>query len=160
MQILLVRHGDALIGGYDDASRPLSVMGVDQSRIVGNAIKTMDIHPEAILSSPLVRAKEMAAIIGEILQVTKIGATEFLVPGTDQRQLVAQINTLGIQSILLVGHEPHLHNFASYLTTESHDLQLHFGNGTLACIEVRMPVQAAAGTLTSFMTVEQLEMVG
>ena len=159
MQILLVRHGDAVLDSASDATRPLSVLGEDQSRIVGKAMMRLDLHPDIILCSPLLRARQMAAIIGEILTTSRIAASEYLVPGTDHRQLIDQLNSFGLQTALLVGHEPHLHNFLSLLTTDNQDLEVHFGNGTLACADVRMPIHSGAGVLRFLMTVEHLGMM-
>jgi phosphohistidine phosphatase len=159
MQLLLLRHGDAVSGGYDDANRPLSVMGEDQSRTVARAMKHLDLLPECIFSSPLLRAKQMAAIIAGSLGVAQQLVTEHLIPGAEMRLLFDQINASGAGTVLLVGHEPHLHTLLSILLTDSNSVHMHFGNGTLACLDIRTPIQAGAGVLEWLMRVEEMDLM-
>jgi phosphohistidine phosphatase len=159
MQLLLLRHGDAVPGGYDDASRPLSAMGEDQSGIVARAMKHLELAPDIIFSSPLMRAKQMASIIGEGLAITDLRVTEYLVPGAEMPRLIDELNASGAGSVLLVGHEPHLHTLLSVLLTDSSSLHMHFGNGTLACIEVRTPIQSGTGTLEWLLRIEEMELM-
>ena len=160
MELLLLRHGDALIGGNNDASRPLSATGKEQSRIVARAMKQLKVHPRAVLSSPLLRAKQTGTIIAEALQVKNLEITDYLIPGSDTRRLIHKLNTLSAGSALLVGHEPHLHAFLSMLLADSDMLHMRFGNGTLACIDTKTPIHAGKGTLRWLMNVEQMDLLG
>jgi phosphohistidine phosphatase len=159
MQLLLLRHGDAVSGGYDDAARPLSVMGIDQSRTVARAMKHLDLLPDFIFSSPLLRAQQMAEIVAVDLGIAQHRLTEHLIPGAEMRLLFDQINASGAGSVLLVGHEPHLHALLSILLTDSDTVHMHFGNGTLACLDIRAPIQAGTGVLEWLMRVEEMELM-
>jgi phosphohistidine phosphatase len=159
MQLLLLRHGDAVSGSYDDANRALSVLGEDQSGIVARAMKHLDLAPDIIFSSPLVRAKQMASIIGGELGIADLRVTEYLVPGAEMPRLVEQLDSCGAGSALLVGHEPHLHTMLSVLLTDSSSLHMHFGNGTLACIDVPTPIHAGTGTLEWLLRIEEMDLM-
>jgi phosphohistidine phosphatase len=159
MQLLLLRHGDAVSIGYDDAMRPLSVMGEEQSNLVARAMMHLELSPDLVLSSPLLRARQMAAIIGKKLDSAKLEISEHLVPGAEMSRLIDQLNTSGAASVLLVGHEPHLHTLLSVLLTDSTALHMRFGNGTMACIDVVAPIQPGTGTLEWLMRIEEMELL-
>jgi phosphohistidine phosphatase len=134
-------------------------MGEDQSRTVARAMKHFNLLPSFIFSSPLLRAKQMAAIIAGDLGIAKHRVTEYLIPGAEMRLLFDQINASGAGSVLLVGHEPHLHTLLSILLTDSNSVHMHFGNGTMACLDIRAPIQAGTGVLEWLMRVEELELM-
>ena len=123
MQILLLRHGDAL-DHTDDAARALSPVGNDQARIAGGVLQSLLLIPELIFTSPLLRAVQTATVVADLLGVRNIIQTEYLVSHSDHRQIFQQINDLRRDRILLVGHEPHLSTTISLLTTGSRNSRL------------------------------------
>jgi phosphohistidine phosphatase len=157
MLIYLLRHGDAVESGYTDSSRPLSSLGEDQAAVVANVFVTFHLPISTILSSPLLRAVQMAEIISEKVTGIKCSMTEYLVPGTNEKQLLKQLNELGMQSVLLVGHEPQLRRFASLLLTGSAHVQIEFKKATLMCIECIREVQPEGGTLKWMLNIDQMK---
>ncbi|HTK80717.1 MAG TPA: phosphohistidine phosphatase SixA [Bacteroidota bacterium] len=157
MTLYLLRHGDALESGYDDTSRPLSLIGEEQAATVANFFTAMRYPVGTILSSPFVRARQMAEIIGMKLGKGKPESTEFLVPGTNEKQLFQQLNDLRSGSALLIGHEPHLRTTASLLLSGSRELFVEFRKATLACIDCPRGVEPEAGALKWIVRVEQME---
>lgn len=73
MKIYFIRHGEAMddiedrYGGWADF--PLSSKGVEQARGTGQKLKSRGIAAEAILTSPLKRAKQTAEEIGKFLDL-------------------------------------------------------------------------------------------
>jgi phosphohistidine phosphatase len=67
MNLLIVRHGIAVDRGdpaypWDD-DRPLTAEGIHKFRIAARGLKALGVHPERIVSSPLVRARQTAEIL-------------------------------------------------------------------------------------------------
>lgn len=156
MTLYLLRHGDAIEQGYDDASRPLSSLGEEQAGVVARMLTSSNITVDRILVSPLLRAKQTATIIREILDVKEFLVSEYLVPGTDHRQLFGQLNTLSDRSVLLVGHEPQLRGFISALMSDTGDSGIELRKGTLVCVDVVRPIQPGRGMLKWLLTTEQM----
>ena len=90
MLLYLLRHGDAVESGYDDSTRPLTSLGEGQAALVANVFVTFHLPLEIILSSPLLRAVQMAEIIRQTIKNAKYSASVYLVPGTNEKQLFRQ----------------------------------------------------------------------
>lgn len=101
MRLFLVRHAEAAPGEPDDL-RPLTPEGREHARTLGARLATK--HPEAVLSSPLLRARETAAAIAEASGVTA-EADERLAPGATADDLRAAAAGHG-ETVVAVGHEP------------------------------------------------------
>ena len=159
MILYLLRHGDAVDSGFDDSSRPLSPLGEEQAASVANVFSMFHLPLDAVLSSPLVRAKQMAEIISAAFKNVKCTATEYLVPGTNEKQLFRQLNELKKQSVLLVGHEPHVRTTASMLLWGSRHGQIEFRKATILCIECVHAVQPESGMLKWMLTADHMSML-
>jgi phosphohistidine phosphatase SixA len=71
MDLYLVRHGEAEAAGVGgDEARELTDKGMRDSRAVAEAVARAGAKLEAIWTSPLVRARQTAEIIGRVLGVT------------------------------------------------------------------------------------------
>ncbi|HEV8538536.1 MAG TPA: phosphohistidine phosphatase SixA [Bacteroidota bacterium] len=157
MLLYLLRHGDALESGDDDASRPLSPLGEEQAMAAANTLIALHLYVEIILSSPLVRAKQTAECIRTVLRNPPHSVTEYLTPGTHERQLFRQLSECGRQSALLVGHEPHLREFTSLLISGSRHSRVEVRKGTMLCLETSIPVGSGSGGLKWMLTSEQMK---
>jgi phosphohistidine phosphatase len=102
-------------------------------------LRRWDVSFEAILASPLVRARQTAELVARGLQIrNRLDLTEHLAPAGDFAQLVRQVNKLrpAPKSVLLVGHEPYLSSLVSLLCTGGSHLTLNFKKGGLCRLEV------------------------
>ena len=107
-QLWLLRHGEAVPhdATVDDADRPLTPRGEDQSRAAGRALAAMGIKFHAVYSSPKVRALDTARLACEALGGEPI-VWEPLREGFDAG--AAHELMLGAgdeQRVLVVGHNP------------------------------------------------------
>ena len=159
MLLYLLRHGDAVDSGYDDGSRSLSPLGEVQAALVANAFVTLHLPLEIILSSPLLRAVQTAEIIRQTMKNVNCVTSDYLVPGTNERQLIQQLNELREPSGLLVGHEPHLRTLASLLVCGTRHAQFEFKKATMICIECAQAVEPEGGALKWMLSVDQMEML-
>jgi phosphohistidine phosphatase len=94
--------------GHSDASRRLTKRGREEIIAVGEWMAAQDLQFDIIAASPLVRARETAVIVAEILQTPeKLVTWKVLVPGGDPDTVCREIDRhADAGAILLVGHEP------------------------------------------------------
>jgi phosphohistidine phosphatase len=100
MKLVLVRHAEAAPGNPDEL-RALTVEGHAQARRLGEQLRAEGIEPDAVLSSPLLRARETAAALGlgEPLPVDQLG------PGATADDVRAAVAGRG-ETVVVVGHQP------------------------------------------------------
>ena len=109
MRLVLVRHAEAAPGDPDEL-RALTPEGVEQARRLGEQLRADGIEPDAVLSSPLLRARETATALG-------FGAPEpvgVLGPGATVEDVRAAIEGRG-ETIVVVGHQPDCGRIAAAL---------------------------------------------
>lgn len=115
MYLYLIRHAHAE-DGTPDALRPLSKRGRQQARRLARFLRQSgDFAPEEIWHSPLLRARETAALL---LRGTRLKAPQREVAGLtpeDDPAVIARRLAQESRTIALVGHEPHLSALASLL---------------------------------------------
>jgi phosphohistidine phosphatase len=144
MKLYLLRHGDAVepgTPGFKESERPLTLKGVQRTRLLAHALRQMEIGFDAILSSPLRRAKETAEIIARgSRQECKLQISGDLAPGGGMEGLVHEINAIRPvpDCVLMVGHEPYLSGLTSLLCTGGMGLSLTFKKGALCRLEVEV----------------------
>jgi phosphohistidine phosphatase len=137
--IWLLRHGDAEETAEDDAARRLTENGERQAEAAGRALEALGAGVGACLTSPKVRASDMARIACRGLGV-EVEETELLRGGDfDPQQVAGQAG-----NVLLVGHEPDLSRAIEAATGGRVKLK----KGGLAAIE--------DGTLIALLTPTQL----
>jgi phosphohistidine phosphatase len=112
MRLLLIRHADALSGEPDEL-RPLSPEGRTAARELGRRLAADGVRPNAILTSPLLRARETAEAIADELG-GGVEATEALAPGATLDGLRAATAGRG-EIVIAVGHQPDCGQIAAEL---------------------------------------------
>jgi phosphohistidine phosphatase len=149
VDLYIVRHAIAVERGdpaypWDD-DRPLTPEGIHKFRLAARGLEKLEVRPERILASPLLRARQTAEILRDAVQPhLDIEYTPRLKPDADFSEALGAVAVLGAKSIAVVGHEPHLSGFASYLLCgPSHSASLVFRKGAAALI--RFPDEPAPG---------------
>ena len=120
MEIYLLRHGIAEEArpGQADPSRRLTAEGREKlARILACARKA-GVRPDVILSSPYKRAMETAAMAQEALKAGHpILETDTLTPMRPPELAWEDVRLhREAAQVMAVGHEPHMSNFAEFLT--------------------------------------------
>ncbi|MGA3125424.1 MAG: phosphohistidine phosphatase SixA [Candidatus Korobacteraceae bacterium] len=122
MIIYFLRHANAgqkRLNVGQDEKRPLDKEGIEQCRYMGRWLNSLDTHVDLILSSPLKRATQSAALVGnEIAYELRIERTAALHPGATYesfRLLLQKIR--GLEAVMVVGHNPNMSKFLSLLVT-------------------------------------------
>src|ERR1700730_16657982 len=113
MELFILRHGEAgkrLPVRARDADRALTEKGKDEVDEVGRAMSRLKIKPDYIISSPLKRARETAAIVAKALKKRdEVEIWDDLKPEGSKQDLYKRLSALKVESIaILVGHEPYL----------------------------------------------------
>jgi phosphohistidine phosphatase len=122
--------------GYPNDDRPLNEEGTEKMKINAEGIACLINEVDEIISSPLIRALETAKITARALKHKKeIILTEHLIAGSRLTNLYNFLKKYNTNSLMLVGHEPHLGYLASNLIgiTES---VIEFKKGGLCLIEI------------------------
>jgi len=162
--LYLVRHGIAeAAGSGGDAERRLTSEGVRKLRQVARGLKRLILKPDAIISSPLRRAEQTAAILCAVLAPGAVPQLcPLLAPGEGAEAVAAGLREhRRAHELVLVGHQPSLGQLASYLLARSpHVVELPFRKGGVAAIVVDSLPPRASGTLEWFVTAEQLRWMG
>jgi phosphohistidine phosphatase len=162
MDLLLLRHGIAeeqAGHGGSDSERRLTDKGVRRVRQIARAMQEMELEFDLILSSPFLRARETAEVVAEILHLEdRLQFSTHLAIPTSSTKLIEQINSTKPlpQSVLLVGHEPHLSGLASLLLAGTPSLELLLKKGGLAKLEVSGLQAARCATLAWLLTPRQM----
>jgi phosphohistidine phosphatase len=113
VQLLIVRHAEAASGEPDEL-RPLTPDGRAVARALGERLARDGIEPDAILTSPLLRARETAE---ELARPTGVEpeADERLAPGASAEAVRAAAEEHG-ETVVVVGHQPDCSRIAAALT--------------------------------------------
>jgi phosphohistidine phosphatase len=158
MLIYFLRHGDASSdSSMDDGARPLTGLGIRQATLVGKFLQQSNTHVDIILSSPLKRAQQTAGIVQPGISPVKHVALDLLLNGTDYRKLFSHLESLGVSSVMLVGHIPHLSDTAALLAGRESEDFIEMKKCSLAVIKSASPLSAGSGRLMQLMHVSAIE---
>jgi phosphohistidine phosphatase len=101
VRVILVRHAKADPGEPDEL-RPLTPAGHEAARMLGELLAERE--PDAIVSSPLLRAVETAEALADAAGL-EVVVDERLAPGATLDDLRATVTGRG-QTVIAVGHQP------------------------------------------------------
>jgi phosphohistidine phosphatase len=113
LRVILVRHAEAA-PGRPDALRPLTTSGLEAARLLGDLVAERE--PDAIVSSPLLRARETAVALADAAGLS-IEVDEGLAPGATLESLRAAVEGHG-ETVVAVGHQPDCSEIVLALTGE------------------------------------------
>ena len=137
MELLLLRHAEALDHAGIDRERPLSPKGHQQAAMVAELLGTYHPRPTLLLSSSAVRTLETAAPIAQQIGL-EITPCDWALPGMTLEAAVEKLGSLAsAPCILLVGHQPDLGDLATGLLGRSQNQHLNFEKADLAHLSLR-----------------------
>lgn len=146
MNLFFLRHGIASDPGehglpktLNDADRPLAPKGREKLQRLAEMMLENDFKFDVIIASPLLRARQTAMIVSEVLELRrKLVLSDHLSPSGSPKLLIEQINGMSgkKRNILIVGHEPYLGQFLSLLISGSTNAAFALKKGGLAKLEV------------------------
>ena len=137
MNLYLMRHADAGIPRENpllDAKRGLVKEGKQQCMLMAGVLTGLRAQIDVIISSPLKRARQSAQFVGtEIGFDAPILTSPALAPDADYaafQHLISEHSTR--EGVLVVGHNPNLHQFLARLLMNGNGANGHpAGGGTI-----------------------------
>jgi phosphohistidine phosphatase len=153
MRIYFLRHGRAVNRAEwpgDDASRPLTAEGEEAMRREATMLHDLDLAPDVIATSPLVRARQTAEIVADELGLSaRLVEDERLAHVFDLRRLEQLVaDHAGAEAIMIVGHEP---DFSATVAELIGGGDVAIKKGGLARVDVTAPA-AGGGQLVWLLT--------
>lgn len=115
MLLYLIRHGIAVDREAPncppDTERPLTPKGIKRSRAAALGLHALDVKPNAVLTSPWLRAVQTAEIFCEVMgyPTRKIIRSDALKGTSSPAELLRELQMMKAKVVLCFGHEPHLH---------------------------------------------------
>jgi phosphohistidine phosphatase len=156
-ELYLLRHahaGDPEGWTGDDAARPLSAKGEGQSERLGAFLAGVGFQPDAVVSSPKVRARQTAELVARQLGV-EVRLDDRLAGGFDATTVDSILADLGGPSRpVLVGHDPDFSELLGWLARAD---GLTMKKGAFARVDVVGPVASGQGTLRWLVPPDLLE---
>jgi phosphohistidine phosphatase len=167
MNLYILRHGLAVdrgAAGYpNDEDRPLTAKGKRKLRKIANAMKSLKLKFDLILSSPYTRARQTAETVVECLgQRRKLEFSEDLVPGGSTEDLIQYLNRLKSRAddVMLVGHEPYLSGLISLLVSGDSDFRVVMKKGGLCKLSVQALKHGRCAAFEWLLTPKQMAAMG
>lgn len=146
LELYFLRHadaGDPMAWTGDDAVRPLSEKGEKQARGMGRWLAKAGFKPDAIVSSPKVRALKTAEIFGHAVGVA-VDVDDRLGGLDDLSELSDVVTARGGTRVVVVGHDPDFSELAAELAGVG---RLPLKKGAIVRIDASLPLRSGRGTL-------------
>jgi len=135
MNLYIIRHTIAVDEGTSDyesdSERPLTDKGRKKMRQIAKGLHNLGVEFDLILSSPYVRARETAEILADVFKMKKkIVFSDNLIPMGNPELLITEINEkYSVDSMAVVGHEPHLSTLVGLLAAENAKIDVTLKKG-------------------------------
>ena len=135
MNLYIIRHAIAVDEGTSDyesdSERPLTDKGRKKMRQIAKGLRNLGVEFDLILSSPYVRARETAEILADVFKMKKkILFSDNLIPMGNPELLITEVNEkYSVNSIALIGHEPHLSTLVGLLVAENAKIDVTLKKG-------------------------------
>jgi len=167
MMVLIIRHAKAEpraipgLSGKKDVARPLTDSGRRNMHKAAKGLRMLVPELDLLATSPLVRAQQTAAIVSERYADMPVTKLALLAPGGSMPALLAW---LGEQpeaaTVAIVGHEPDLGIFASYILSERKESFISLKKGAACLIELPERPVAGSGKLEWLLQPNELRELG
>jgi len=152
MELLIVRHAIAFERNArrwpDDGERPLTPRGVQRARQAAAGLRVLARRPARVLTSPLLRARQTAALLAQIAHWPPAAECAQLDPDAAPQALLSLLARARHTAVAVVGHEPHVSRLlATCLCGASEDAAFRFKKMGAALVRFRGSAQRGQGEL-------------
>lgn len=165
-QLLVIRHAiardriESMAQGMDDANRPLTATGRKKMAQATRGLRQLCPAIDIILTSPLLRAQQTAAILGDYYPASRVTECQQLAPEYDTTTLIHMLNKEQGRRIALIGHEPGLSSLITALLCGSEGCAIELKKGGIAQLQFNDHVAPGEGVLQWLLTPKQLRLLG
>jgi len=139
MRVLIVRHAAAVergTAGFSEEARPLTADGKKKFQKAAAGLARVEGPPTAILTSPLVRARQTAEIAARAWGKPKPKRLDALAGGSVDDVLTALRGLPPTATVALFGHEPQVSELLARLLGTRASERLAFKKGGAALVEI------------------------
>lgn len=160
-RVFVIRHAqaeeavDAAREGRSEGERRLTELGRRDMRKGARGLLELQEELVFILTSPLKRAAETAAILHRAYPKAKLQRHKLLAPGSDPGALLASLPERS-GPVALVGHEPDLSAWIGYMTTGESRSVVRMKKGSVCRLELPEPAMAGEARIAWLLTLKQL----
>lgn len=154
MELLIVRHGPAADrlkwanAGRRESERPLTPEGRRRAKAAAAGLRAAYGRADLVASSPWKRAAQTAALLADALDAPR-AACPALLPSRPYEDLAAWLGARREKRVALVGHEPHLSGFASWLLAGGARSFLRLKKSQALLLELDSPARGSAALVWS-----------
>jgi phosphohistidine phosphatase len=149
---IVVRHGIAEIDSQTgrDADRALSAVGRERTAQVAAALVAIEIVPRRLVSSPLLRARQTAAIFADACGITsEIAICEALAPDGDPQAILMELRRLGdLDHAAFFGHLPSAAWWVAAAIGAARDDAIELRKAGVAVVDFPGAIALGRGTLS------------
>ena len=154
LQVLIIRHAiaaDAPSAGAADELRELTDKGRRKMRGAAAGLKRVlgrDL-PDAIVTSPLLRAKQTAEIVADALDVKEVETADALAAGAGAASILRWLSRRrpAGECLAIVGHEPDLSRLIGLATSGEPRSTIELKKGAACLIEFPSAIRPGAAQL-------------
>jgi phosphohistidine phosphatase len=153
LKVYILRHAMAEPRGpgVTEANRKLTPDGELELKAVLKQARKAGVKPEAILSSPWIRALETARMAAKALKCERLTETRSLLPDAQPAQLLREIRAVtNAKEVLVAGHEPQLSHLAAFLLEAP--LALDFKKSAIVRVDIEPKDGPPRGVLKWMLT--------
>lgn len=158
MELLVVRHAIACERDVrrwrNDAERPLSAAGIRRARKCASGLMRLFPAPERVLTSPLLRARQTAAILTEIAKWPAADETAALAPQASPAALLRQIGAG--RRVAVIGHQPGLGHLLAFCLIGDAGVAIELKKNAVACLAFPGTPRMGRATLKWLLTARML----
>ena len=165
-RLLLVRHAiaeerhDFARTGRDDGERPLTARGRSRMRAAARGLRAQVDGIDLLATSPLVRAAQTAKIVSEAFDGCPVEEVEVLAMGPADAFLSWYRMVADTGLVAVVGHEPYLGEWASWLLAGPSADFLVFKKGGACLLEFPEGIDPGRAVLRWHLAPSQLRTLG
>lgn len=158
MELIILRHAIAFPPDAkrwpNDAQRPLTMEGVKRARRAAAGLKDIAKRPSLVLTSPLVRARDTAAIFAQAARWPEAVECEALSPGESPEGVLDTLRRRGgkAECVAVVGHQPHLGRLlALCLRGDARPEAFELKKSAVVCLQFEGAPRAGQAALTALL---------
>lgn len=167
MYLLVIRHAAAMDKeefartGRSDDERPLTPAGKKEMARVARGLRALVPKLDALAPSPLVRARETAAIVARAYRRKVDAATRSLEPDARPTSFVRWLGThRKTATVAVVGHEPHLGALVTWLLAGVDEPRVELKKGGACLVRFDGKPRRAGAHMEWLLTPAQLKSTG
>jgi len=143
-----------------DPERYLTPKGVDRTRAAAQGLLELNIRPNALFTSPYVRAVQTGELVCEALDLdpSSLHATDALKPEAKPLRLAEELSKVKAAEVICFGHAPHMDEFIAY-AVRAGEAFTSLRKAGVACLDIES-FSAPRATLVWLLTARALRELG